>query len=145
MTKYLDILNEQRRQLQKALGHLAYSYAKIQKFSLDTEELDDETLETWESFAARFARVSDIFLARYLRTYILNSDPGFRGSFRDFVNQAEKLGLIDDTTIWFEIRELRNISAHEYNEDNLTQFYQQLKVHCPRLLKLTDLLAESCA
>lgn len=34
---------------------------------------------------------------------------GFSGSLRDFVNQAEKLGYIENAETWMGIRELRNI------------------------------------
>ncbi|MCH9644804.1 MAG: hypothetical protein K0U23_08125, partial [Gammaproteobacteria bacterium] len=96
MSKHQDILLTQMRKLCKALDHLEYSYKKILKLPVDANKLDDEMLETWESFAARFSRVTDIFLTKYLRSYVLVNDPGFRGSLRDYVNQAEKTGLIDD-------------------------------------------------
>jgi hypothetical protein len=108
--------------------------------SLVIDQLDDETLETWESFAARFARAADLFLAKYLRTMVLLDDPGFRGSMRDFINQGEKLGLIDNAEHWLEIRSLRNIAAYEYTEEDLAAFFKQLKQECPKLLKLKDQL-----
>ena len=38
------------------------------------------------------------------------------------------------------IRELRNISAHEYTEDELVSVFKRLVDECPRLLKLRDTL-----
>ena len=58
--------------------------------------MNDVQLETWESFVSRFARVADIFLSKYLRAYVLREDPGFRGSMLDYINEGEKLGLLDD-------------------------------------------------
>jgi len=101
-------------------------------------KLDDEALETWESFLARFNRVSDIFLARYLRTMILLNDPGFSGSLRDFVNQGEKFSLIDDANAWMAIRELRNIATHDYLESDLSALFKQLLLECPRLLAIQN-------
>lgn len=40
----------------KALGHLDYSHRKVGQ--LPTLGLDDEALETWESYTSRFARGS---------------------------------------------------------------------------------------
>src|SRR4051812_32183203 len=110
------LLTEYRLQILKGIEHLTYSFRKIQGLSSDPSILSTQDLESWEGFVARFARVSDIFLAKYLRTYVLKGDPAFRGSLRDFVNQAEKLGLVEDVEQWMVIRELRNITAHEYSE-----------------------------
>jgi hypothetical protein len=136
MTDNEQLLETYARKLKKALKHLDYSYNKILKLSDKVEILDDEDLETWESFAARFSRVVDIFLTRYLRAFILMNDPGFNGSLRDFVNQGEKLGIIDNADSWMSLRELRNISAHDYSERDLGEFFSRLKQECPKLLNI---------
>ena len=139
-TDFDTILKETGQKLDKALKHLAYSYHKVKCMDTNLEELNTQDLEVWESFVARFSRVSDIFLTRYLRTYVLKADPGFRGSFRDYVNQAEKLGLIDSAEAWLGIRELRNIAAHEYSEQRLTDVFEAIRREASRLLDLKDLL-----
>jgi hypothetical protein len=137
MMKSLDIFfEEQKVKLLKAISHLEYSYNKIVSLPVEPAQLDEETLETWESFAARFCRVADVFLSKYLRAFVLLQDPGFNGSFRDFINQAEKLHLIDNTECWMAIRELRNISAHEYTDKDLAGFFQKLKMEAPRLISI---------
>lgn len=136
MTDYEALLTVQRRKLGKAITHLAYSYKKIQNLTSNPDMLDEESMEVWESFASRFARVADMFLMRYLRTQIMDSDPGFSGSMRDFVNQGEKLGLLDDANAWMNIRELRNVTAHDYSEEELAYFFARLKRECPRLLTI---------
>lgn len=141
MLKQQNLLAAQKRKLQKALQHLSYSYAKVQKLPTTIESLSDENLETWESFAARFSRVSDLFLTQYLRSLILADDPGFSGTLRDFVNQGEKLGIIDSAQEWMSIRELRNITAHEYSEEDLAAFFVKLREKCPKLLKLLSTLS----
>lgn len=136
MTDYEALLTVQRRKLSKAITHLVYSYKKIQSLTSNPDMLDEESMEVWESFASRFARVADMFLMRYLRTQIMNSDPGFSGSMRDFVNQGEKLGLLDDANAWMNIRELRNVTAHDYSEEELAYFFERLRRECPRLLAI---------
>lgn len=130
------IREDQERKLSKALHHLDYSFRKISTLPFESENLDEESLETWESFSARFSRVADLFLARYLRTRVLEDDPGFTGTLRDFVNQGEKLNLVDNANSWMEIRELRNISAHEYSENDLSKYFERIRIECPRLLAL---------
>ena len=133
-------LKEQREKLLKAIGHLEYSYNKIIQITPNIEKLDEEDLETWESFSARFCRVADIFLSKYIRTFVLLDDPGFIGTFRDFINQAEKLNLIKDVELWMSIRELRNISAHDYSDKDLTLFFKKLQQEAPLLIALKNLL-----
>lgn len=140
MKTYPQLLAISQEKLSKALQHLDYSYQKIQKLPADVAQLDEENLETWESFAARFSRVADLFLMRWLRTYVLSQDPGFEGSLRDFVNQGEKLNIIDNANAWMAIRELCNITAHEYSDEDLAQFFARLKSEAPRLLQLTEKL-----
>jgi len=136
MTNYDALLSIQKRKLSKAIAHLTYSYNKIQNLIPDPNMPDEEAMETWESFASRFARVADMFLMQYLRTQIMSSDPGFSGSMRDFVNQGEKLGLLDNANAWMNIRELRNVVAHDYSEEELLYFFQKLRQECPRLLAI---------
>lgn len=128
------------KQLLKALEYLDYSYAKVQQLPEKISELDAETLETWESFSARFSRVADIYLSKYIRAVILADDPGFNGSFRDFMNRAEKLRLIDQVDTWMSIRSLRNLSVHEYAEEDMTEYFQNLKKYTPKLLGIKDIL-----
>ena len=140
---YSKLLEQQYQQIQRALLHLKYSYDKVLNLSPDPKNLSTEDLETWEGFIARFARVSDIFLSKYLRTFVLKGDPAFRGSLRDFVDQAEKLGLLDDAEAWMAIRELRNLSAHEYTDEKLLPLFVATRVEAPRLLALCSGL-KSC-
>ena len=125
MTEGKLILQRYRDQLIKALKHFEYSYAKIQSLPIDPKLLDEEALETWESYSARFSRVVDIFLTKYVRAAVKENDPGFDGTLRDYVNQGEKLGLLTNAQEWMELRELRNISAHTY-EERLAEFLQKL-------------------
>lgn len=140
-----ESLEDSRRKLLKALLHLEYSFAKVQALPTDAIELDEERLETWESFTARFSRCVDLFLVRYLRARLLHEDPGFSGTLRDAVNQGEKLGLVDDARAWLTLRELRNIAAHEYSEQDLGAFYERLRQEAPRILALEARLGKDHA
>lgn len=136
------ILREYAKKLEKALGHLRYSYKKVLRLPADSSKLDEEQLETWESFSARFARVVDLFLMKYLRSFVLRNDPGFEGSLRDFVNQGEKLRLIPSAERWMAIRELRNITAHEYTEEELTEYLKNLRALAEEVLRIGKILAK---
>ena len=134
------LLTSLAQKLLKAIQHLEYSFKKIEQLSPEVETLSLEKLEHWESFSARFGRSADLFLSKYLRTYIQYHEPGFRGSFRDLVNVAEKLGVIEDANIWAEIKQLRNISAHEYEEEKLSEHFKKMRDYAPFILKIKEIL-----
>jgi hypothetical protein len=135
-----ELLIHYKRKLLKALKHLEYSYKKTTHLLTDVENLDDEALEVWESFAARFSRVSDLFLTKYVRAKVLENDPGFEGTLRDFINQGEKLGILDNANEWMAVRELRNISAHDYSEEQLSEFFEKLRKASPHILSIKNKL-----
>lgn len=143
MTDNLEYINQVKEQLLKAVSHLDYSYKKIISLPTHPDELNEETLEVWESFSARFSRVVDLFLMKYLKAIVKNNDPGFEGTLRDFLNQGEKLNLIDDAENWVFIRGLRNIIAHEYTDKDLEIYLNQLKNECPRLLQLKSVIKDA--
>lgn len=128
-----------RKDLSNALRHFKYSHAKVSKIDF-AADWDEETLETLESFSSRFARLSDLFIARFLRLKLQQSDPAFRGSLIDSLNLGEKLGFLDSARNWARIRELRNIAAHEYSTDDYRRLYAELLRLSPHLLKVEELL-----
>ena len=135
--KLQDLKKEYALSLSKAIGHLEYSYNKVLKLPTDPQKLDEESLETWESFTARLARVVDVFTSKYVRTCILIDDPGFEGkSLRDFMNQAEKLGLLDSADEWMIARGYRNITSHEYKNEALEAFLKSLLDFAPAAILL---------
>ena len=67
MNQYEVICKTEADKLQKDFQHLIYSYLKIENLSSDLDALDDDGLADWESFSARFSRVADFFLSKYLR------------------------------------------------------------------------------
>lgn len=133
-TKTAELLTATKRKIEKALIHLEYSYKKVKLLPTNPSLLDEESLETWESFSARFSRVVDLFLTKYIRTSVLIKDPGFEGSFIDFLNQAEKLLLIENSEEWLSLRALRNITVHDYSEEELQEYFETLLTHTPSIL-----------
>lgn len=140
MTKYVELLKDIQHKLEKSLDHLEFSYQKVQTLTHEIANMDDEIMEVWESFTARFGRSADIFLNRYLRTFLMVQDPGYEGSLRDMLNKAEKMGLIDEVQLWLEIREIRNAAVHDYNDSSLSKIYLRIHELTPALLGLRQII-----
>ncbi len=132
----MNIAEKNAADVARALGHLSYSYQKIQNFDLNRETWSEEELEVLESFASRFARASELIISRLFRSMALRQDPGYRGSVIDILNLAEKEGWISSAQSWVRIRELRNIAAHEYTDEEFSKIYRELKVLCPLILAI---------
>jgi hypothetical protein len=136
-----DLIEDYRRKLEKALARLEYSFAKVQKLPLRADAFDDESLETWESFCSRFSKVIDLFLTKYIKARVLREDPGFEGTLRDFVNQAEKMNLIESADRWMIYRELRNSVAHDYTEEELVEFFDKFLKATPEIVAIRSKIA----
>lgn len=141
MTK--DLTGYYYAKLVKSLNYLEYTFHRVQNLSVKLSELSAEELERWDGMATRFARSSDLFLSKYIKAAVKKDDPAFDGSFRDFLNRAEKLGLIDRTDEWLEIRDLRNVAVHEYSEGDLEKILAKFLKYTPLILALRQRLADA--
>jgi hypothetical protein len=137
--KNLLLLDTYSQKLKKSLARLETALLKCQQVPLHLD-LDDGDLEAYEGLTARFSRSADIFLNRYIRAAVLAEDPGFRGTFKDFLNQAEKQNIISSVPVWMAIRELRNKIAHEYEEDDLVKIFEAVLLEAPILLNVRSSL-----
>ena len=81
-----------------------------------------EVEESLDALTSKFARVSDIFTQKVLKSLVLLTRED-APTFVDRMNLCEKLGVISSAADLIEIRDLRNQIAHEYLSDNLTEIY----------------------
>jgi hypothetical protein len=58
----------------------------------------------------------------------------------DKLNKLEKLSIIENSSLWFELREIRNHISHEYpdNPSATAKYLNQLYVAIPKLLSILD-------
>jgi Nucleotidyltransferase substrate binding protein like len=136
MTSTTDAMEtKSREKFRNAMSHLLKSHAKSASLlGRPLDSLSDEELETLESFAGRFSRAADIASKRLMRTLVLKDDPDFDGSARDLFDLCEKRGYIRSSADWLEIRKVRNLVAHEYEEDELAALYAKLHALTPLLV-----------
>lgn len=98
-------------------------------------ENDDELSERLEAFVSRFGRMQDTLGDKFIPSLLrlLAERPS---SQLDNLNRAEKIGIVDSTVAWLDMRNLRNKLVHEYMED-AQQFIQalyQAHEYVPRLI-----------
>lgn len=130
------VLYELLNKTEKATTRLKTSFAKCRQYDF-TNKITDDELETLESLTARFARLSDIIIKKIFRI-IEKIDLDSPSTIRDSILLAEKKGLIKSADIFIRIRELRNLTAHDYEENE-----EALLPHFKEIIYLTPYLFDS--
>lgn len=126
-------LREHLALVEQSAAALRHSLAKCAQVGTKAEYTLDE-LDHFEALSARFARTSDLYTQKLLKSLfiVLGEDAV---SFLDKARLAEKLAIINDAEELAAIRDLRNTIAHEYAVANLNEVLQ-------RTLDLTGTLLE---
>ncbi|MFA5817381.1 MAG: hypothetical protein WC865_17400 [Bacteroidales bacterium] len=98
--------------LKQSADTLDLSFIKCKTIGIK-EQYTFEEQESFDSLTSKFARTSDIYIQKVLRTaWSLLHEPSI--PFIDLVNRCEKEGIIPSADELIEIRDLRNQIAHEY-------------------------------
>lgn len=127
----LELLQEELAGLQSAANHLGYSMERCRDL-IGREEIPPEELERLESLTSRFARLADLLIQRIFRL-IDEIELADTGTLLDRIYRAEKRGWAEAPEI-IRIRELRNLIAHEYASDKMSEIYTVVAAMSPVLL-----------
>ena len=84
--------------------------------SLEAITQDALLAERLDAFVSRFSRLQDTLADKFLPT-LLDALAEPKAAAIDNLDRAEKLGWLDSTDDWLEMRKLRNQMVHEYIED----------------------------
>ena len=130
----ISLLEKQMRLLQKSQKHLAYSYEKCRRFEL-APNMNDETYESLDSMASRFARTAELLFKQVLRSVMQLLEEYPRVAI-DQANKGEQLDLITSAKDMLAIRQLRNQIVHEYSESEWLELYSKILKFTPILVSL---------
>jgi len=124
-----ELLKQNWELLMRSLDSLKLSVEKVSNIG-QKKAYTFEELESFDSLTSKFARTSDIFLQKILRTIwaLLHET---QMPLIDVLNKAEKLSLIESSDQLIEIRDIRNQIAHEY----LPEAIQEL---VPEVIELSN-------
>ncbi len=116
----LFIVTQLIRITENEARYLGRTADRLRALTIDlqwVESLDnnDEHSEMLDAFVSRYGRLQDM-LGDKLLPAMLRASLEKMGSQLDNLLRAEKLGWINSTQTWIEIRELRNKLVHEYIE-----------------------------
>jgi hypothetical protein len=127
-----SVLRANREVLDQAVPSFRRSLQKCRSLDLAGPR-SFEVEESLDALTSKFARVSDIFTQKVLKSLVLLTRED-APTFLDRMNLCEKLGVISSSEDLIEIRDLRNQIAHEYLSENLTEVYGDCLVLSEKLL-----------
>jgi len=121
---YRHKVEENLKECFKHLVRLNGAFGELEKlysFPLDRDKFDAiinniQTLAYSDQCIYRFSKLQDSMGAKLFKSVLLYQGENINKPFLDILNQLEKMEIVD-VDEWFEIRDLRNEIAHEY-EDN---------------------------
>ena len=131
MQAKLALLQNELHSLEAAASHLAYSLERC-KASKTWLTPTLEQMERLESLSARFARLSDLLVQRIFRLFDELELVG-SSTVLDRIYRAEKRGWAQADSL-IQIRELRNLIAHEYAAESMAEIYAAIQALAPNLL-----------
>lgn len=112
------------------------SFSICEKIGIKKEYTPEE-FDAYENLTSRFARTSDLLINKVYRAIDqVELEPS--GTIIDILNKAEKRGLVESTQEIREIKELRNMIAHDYANPQLKEIFQTIFKHIPALSRLVD-------
>lgn len=109
------------RIVRKEMEHLNYSRQQLFREAFTEKraiELDTnpELAQVLEAYVSRFCRLQDTVGDKLLVTWLKATQEKV-GVAIDNLDRAEKLGFLESSDKWLEIRRIRNQMIHEYIED----------------------------
>jgi hypothetical protein len=108
-----SLLEQSLPELASARRHLDYSFQQIAGLPDTLEGATEKQLESAEAFTGRFARSVDLPVNKVLRS-LDRLELKTEGTLLDVINRAEKRGLIDRGEELREMKDVRNMIAHDY-------------------------------
>jgi hypothetical protein len=134
MKPQIALLVQELAGLKLAAEYLSFSLERCQAYLDTTAQNSPEALERLESLTSRFARLADLLTQRIFR---LIDDIELVGSstLLDRIYRGEKRGWLDAAQM-IEIRELRNLIAHEYANDKMPEIFNAVAALSSPLLAI---------
>lgn len=115
-------LSDAWRQCQRHVHHLRYALESLKgKLPLTGQQLaslDDETVQDLDQLVLRFGKLQDAIGSRLLPAVLAALQEPFEDRpMIDKLNRLEKLGVLESSEKWQQLRAVRNRFSHDYPDD----------------------------
>lgn len=136
----VQFLERNLAELAQARRHLDYSFKQAAPLSDDLKNATEEQLESVEAFCSRFARTVDLLVNKVLRS-LDRVELKPEGTLLDVVLRAEKRGFVSSTAGLREMKDIRNIIAHDYAGAKVAEIFAYCRDQKPELDAVCDRVA----
>lgn len=115
-------LTDAWRQCQRHFHHLRHALNSLEGVvplrGKQLASLDDDAIQALDQFVLRFGRLQDAMGVRLLpATLAVLQEPFEDRPMIDKLNRLEKLGFLESSERWQELRVIRNRFSHDYPDD----------------------------
>jgi hypothetical protein len=127
-------------ELQQARQYLNYSFQQVAGLPESLQGVTAAQLESVEAFSSRFARTVDLLVNKVLRS-LDRVELKSEGTLLDVVNRAEKRGFVTRAMDLREMKDVRNIIAHDYAGVKAAEIFAYCREQKPILDAICDRVA----
>jgi uncharacterized protein YutE (UPF0331/DUF86 family) len=138
----IKILKENIQSLDKSMTWLKRSYVKSLKIDLKTA-LSEKEFDIMENLTSRYSRGIDLIISKIFRS-IDAVELEDSGTLIDVINRAEKRELIESSERLREFKDLRNEIVHEYETDDLSITFNQVRNNVNEILTIATNIKVYC-
>lgn len=124
-------------ELAQARTHLDYSFQQVDGLPDGLSGVTAHQLESVEAFSSRFARAVDLLVNKVLRS-LDRVELLAQGTLIDVVNRAEKRGFVARAADLREMKDVRNIIAHDYAGTKAAEIFAYCRDQKPALDAICD-------
>ena len=135
-----QLLKQGLADLGDARRHLDYSFQQIAGLPATLTGATEAQLESVEAFTGRFARAVDLLVNKVLRS-LDRVELKPEGTLLDVINRAEKRGFVNRSEELREMKDVRNIIAHDYAGAKAAEIF----VYCREQKPVFDTICERVA
>jgi hypothetical protein len=132
-----QFLAQAMAELALARTHLDYSFQQVAGLPTDLTGATPGQLESVEAFSSRFARTVDLLVNKALRS-LDRVELKSEGTLLDVVNRAEKRGFVARAGELREMKDVRNIIAHDYAGAKAAEIFAYCRDQKPVLDAICD-------
>ena len=125
-----DWLKQSMAELTEARRHLNYSFEQVAALPATLTDANEANLESVEAFTSRFARCVDLLTNKVLRS-LDEAELRTRGTLLDVINRAEQRGFVGRAADLREMKEIRNMIAHDYAAEKAGEIFAYCREQKP--------------
>ena len=116
VTQNIDESLKHLKRLNNAFDELSKEYPlPFDQESYQSILISNQNLAYSDQIIYRFSKLQDVMGAKLFKSLLLYQGENIDRPFLDILNSLEKMDIID-VEEWFEIRDLRNEIAHDYED-----------------------------